>query len=99
MEIAITRPVSAELSYKGISSGRQDQVARSQVRSQRRFVLLDFCDQVGKSSRRCIGTPQARPSLTFPQQAVKRFAEACRVSYGSEICGVAAGANSLRKPS
>ena len=55
--------------------------------------------KVGKSSRRCIGTAQARPSLTFLRQAVKRFAEACKVNYGTEICGVAAGANSLRKPS
>jgi hypothetical protein len=30
-------------------------------------------------------------------QAVKPFAEAHKVNYGTEICGVAAGANSQRK--
>jgi len=38
-------------------------------------------------------------ALTFPRQGVKPFAEAHKVNYGTEICGVAAGANSLRKPS
>jgi hypothetical protein len=37
--------------------------------------------------------------LTFPRQAVKPFAEAHKVNYGTEICGVTAGANSLRKRS
>lgn len=33
------------------------------------------------------------------RQAVKPLAEAHKVNYGTEICGVAAGANSLRKRS
>ena len=40
-----------------------------------------------------------RAELTFPRQAVKPFAEVHKVNYGTEICGVAAGANSLRKRS
>jgi hypothetical protein len=34
-----------------------------------------------------------------PRQAVKPFAEVHKVNYGTEICGVAAGSNSLRKRS
>jgi hypothetical protein len=45
------------------------------------------------------GTARAWPSLTFPRQAVEPFAETHKVNYGTEICGVAAGANSLRKRS
>jgi hypothetical protein len=34
-----------------------------------------------------------------PRQAVKPFADVHKVNYGTEICGVVAGSNSLRKRS
>jgi len=37
--------------------------------------------------------------LYVPAASVKAFAEAHKMNYGTEICGVAAGATSLRKRS
>lgn len=70
-----------------VTTGRHSTAEMDLVRTAR------ACGQAG------IRDARAWPSLTFPRQAVKSFAEVHKVNYVTEICGVAAGANSLRKRS
>jgi hypothetical protein len=61
-----------------------------------RWILSGQLGPVGRRIRDGAGLTE----LDVPaRQALKPFAEAHKVNYGTEICGVAAGAKSLRKRS